>query len=279
MGRLRLLFFLALCTLLMGVVSCTGAGDVSSKSTATLETAPTPSSSAGPVATLAEAVTKGTLTAPAAPEQPTTTHDNPERGAELFTSLPCSGCHGATAQGQFGPTLAGADLSFEAVRQQVREPRDKMPAFDAGTVTDEDLRHIYAWLVSLPQPTETPVATLPPAQATIEARNRLFPEMDAASLAARMADLDEVSLRVQGEIVTVVEEGRFARVRLKAGEDMDIIHIVGIYDTALARQSFPATVGDRVVLYGVGAEPADVEDAAGSLQRLPKMQILYVDVQ
>lgn len=201
---------------------------------------------------------------------------DPEVGAVLFLSLPCSGCHGATAGGQFGPTLAGTGLTFEEVRRQVRMPRDKMPRFDESVVSDEGLRHIYAWLRSLARPTAVPTAR-GPAEATAQARDRRFPEMDAATLTARMEHLDEVALRVNGHIVAVEEEERYTQVRLRVGEGESATEVVAIYDTFLARQPFPADEGDQVTVYAVGAVPIEVQDtASGTTERLPHMQILHV---
>ena len=203
-----------------------------------------------------------------------------ERGARLFTSLPCSGCHGAMAQGQFGPPLAGTDLSYEEVRRQVRSPRDQMPAFSPERVSDRDLRDIYAWLRGLAPPTPTPDVTLPPAEATLQALNNFYTEMTASDLMARMDALDEVALRVSGTVVTVHAEGRYTRVRLRVEEAGESIDVVGLFDTSLQQRPFPAAPGDEVTLYGVGARPAEVTKEDGSVeaapQLAPQLQILHV---
>ena len=196
---------------------------------------------------------------------------DPERGAELFISLPCAGCHGATAQGQFGPALAGTSLTFDEVRRQVRNPRDKMVPFSTGQVSDEDLQDIYTWLVSLPRPQPTESGFVPAATATIQARNRLFPEMDATMIVARMEHLDEVALRIQGEIISVQEGGRYSEVQVQMDDGVTKVTVIGIYDTAIARQPFPAGPGSSVILYGVGTDAVDTEDG-----RIPRLQIIYV---
>lgn len=195
----------------------------------------------------------------------------PERGAELFISLPCAGCHGATAQGQFGPTLAGTTLTFREVRQQVRNPRDKMPSFSDEQVSDDELRDIYAWLTSLPKPEPTDSAPVAPATATIQARNRLFPELSATMIVSRMAVLDEVAMRIEGEILSVREGDRYSEVQLQMDDGETTVTVFGIYDTAIARQPFPADPGSKVTLYGVGADP--IEGAEG---QQPQLQIIYV---
>lgn len=71
------------------------------------------------------------------------------RGGELYASLECSRCHGANAEGDLGPRLAGTDLSFDAVLAQARQPIGIMPAFPEGRLSEDDLRDIYAWVTSL----------------------------------------------------------------------------------------------------------------------------------
>lgn len=73
-----------------------------------------------------------------------------DRGLQLFDRLECSSCHGADAEGDFGPRLAGTELSFDAVLEQARQPLGLMPAFPEGRLSEEELREIYAWLASLP---------------------------------------------------------------------------------------------------------------------------------
>jgi mono/diheme cytochrome c family protein len=84
-------------------------------------------------------------------------------GQQLWPQSPCAGCHGATAEGDIGPKLAGTDLSLEEVLQRVRQGAGAMPAFTAERVSDEEVGHIYAWLRSLAPPTpEPPTATPAP---------------------------------------------------------------------------------------------------------------------
>lgn len=203
---------------------------------------------------------------------------DPDRGAELFLSLPCAGCHGATALGQFGPPLAGTTLTFEEVRQQVREPRDRMVPFSPETVSDVALRDIYAWLQSLPRPAQTDSAPAAGPTATALARNRLFPEMDATTLLARTDQLDEVALRIMGKVESVVDDGRYTQIRIQMDDGRTAVVVVAIYDTARARGPFPAAVGDQLTLYGVGADPVEGSDVDGEGSgRLPRMQVIYVE--
>lgn len=180
------------------------------------------------------------------------------------------------AQGQFGPALAGTELSYEAVRRQVRSPRDQMPPFAPERVSDQALRDMYAWLTTLAPPTPTPPVTLPPAEATAQALNSFYAEMKAADLIARMDALDEVALRVSGTVVSVSEEGRYTRIRLRVEDEGTTVNVVGLFDTGLQRRPFPAGPGDEVILYGVGAKPAEVVTDGDSVEEVPQLQILHV---
>jgi mono/diheme cytochrome c family protein len=58
----------------------------------------------------------------------------------------CVACHGALGEGGFGPRIAGTSLSFDAVLQQIRQPRDVMVAFTAEELSDAGARDIYTYL-------------------------------------------------------------------------------------------------------------------------------------
>jgi mono/diheme cytochrome c family protein len=94
------------------------------------------------------------------PEEP-----DAEVGAQIWTGKPCVGCHGAEAEGDVGPKLAGTPLEFDEVLLRVRVGKAPMPAFSEAQVSDLELQHIYAWLKSLapPTPTPEPSDTPPPA--------------------------------------------------------------------------------------------------------------------
>jgi hypothetical protein len=110
---------------------------------------PLPTDTALPTATF----TPEPTATPALPSEP-----DAAIGAQLWPQLPCSGCHGAQAQGDFGPRLAGTGLSLDQVRATVRLGKGRMPAFDEETVSDAALGHVYAWLRSMAQPTPTPIS-------------------------------------------------------------------------------------------------------------------------
>jgi mono/diheme cytochrome c family protein len=100
----------------------------------------------------------------ATPELPA--EPDPVVGQQLWAQKPCSGCHGAQAEGGIGPRLAGTALSFDEVLLQVRTGAAPMPAFAEEEISDLEVKHIFAWLESLAPPTPTPAPTqaaLPPS--------------------------------------------------------------------------------------------------------------------
>ncbi|PZC41941.1 MAG: cytochrome c551 [Chloroflexi bacterium] len=84
-----------------------------------------------------------------------------ERGQGIFFTNGCNACHGNTAEGTLGPTLAQTRLDLAAVVSQVRQPRGVMPAFATAFIADEQLADVLAWLQSLPLP-----ARIVPGQGT-----------------------------------------------------------------------------------------------------------------
>ena len=91
---------------------------------------------------------------------------DPAVGEQLWAQKPCSGCHGAQAQGNIGPRLAGTVLEFDEVLLRVRAGKAAMPAFTEQEISDPELEHIYAWLKSLAPPTPEPTDTPQPDVAT-----------------------------------------------------------------------------------------------------------------
>jgi mono/diheme cytochrome c family protein len=71
-------------------------------------------------------------------------------GAQAWAAAPCAGCHGAKAEGNAGPKLAGTSLSFDRVKNTVRNGKGAaMPKFSADQISDQALVDIYAWLKSM----------------------------------------------------------------------------------------------------------------------------------
>jgi len=103
------------------------------------------------------------------PPEPTATpssalpaEPDPKVGAQLWQQKPCIGCHGAQAEGNIGPRLAGTNLEFDEVLLRVRTGKAPMPAFSEQEVSDLELQHIYAWFKSLTPPTPVPEPTNTP---------------------------------------------------------------------------------------------------------------------
>ena len=74
---------------------------------------------------------------------------NPIRGKALFSDRGCSACHGAQAQGNIGPKLAGTTLTFAAVIQQLRSPRGVMQRYLPADQSDADECDVYTYVRSL----------------------------------------------------------------------------------------------------------------------------------
>ncbi len=64
----------------------------------------------------------------------------------------CYQCHGYAGQGGAGARLARTPYSFEAFAALVRRPANEMPAYAPQVLDDRDLRSVYDYLRSLPEP-------------------------------------------------------------------------------------------------------------------------------
>ncbi|MBN1583595.1 MAG: c-type cytochrome [Anaerolineae bacterium] len=124
---------------------------------------PTAADATKPAETPTAAPTSTPTTVPTSTPVPTETPSlpaapDPATGQQVWQQKPCQNCHGASAQGDIGPKLAGTGLGFDQVLLRVRTGASSMPAFTEDQITDLELQHIYAWLRSLAPPTPTPVA-------------------------------------------------------------------------------------------------------------------------
>jgi hydroxylamine dehydrogenase len=79
----------------------------------------------------------------------------------LYIQKGCLGCHGASARGGVGPTLARTALPLAAFLAQLREPRGIMPAFPAEAVSDAEAERILGYLQGLSAATPRLRADLP----------------------------------------------------------------------------------------------------------------------
>ena len=86
----------------------------------------------------------------------TTTAALPERppipDPDLYESAGCATCHGPTAAGDFGPTLAGTGLSFGSFLAQLRSPKGMMPPVAPSLVSDEQARSLFDYVAGLEEP-------------------------------------------------------------------------------------------------------------------------------
>ncbi len=79
---------------------------------------------------------------------PTDLSPQASAGFETFSTVGCSACHGPVGEGGVGPALAGH--TEDQLFRQVRVPKgDIMPPFSVEVLSDDDIRDIYAWIVTL----------------------------------------------------------------------------------------------------------------------------------
>ena len=77
---------------------------------------------------------------------------DPDAGKKVWDAKQCKNCHGANAEGKYGPPLAGLArnaTTLEAVTKQVRTPFKFMPAWSTDQISDADLANVVDWLKTL----------------------------------------------------------------------------------------------------------------------------------
>jgi mono/diheme cytochrome c family protein len=84
--------------------------------------------------------------AAAAPAQP------PNDGQALFVANGCYQCHGYVGQGGAAPRIAPTVYPYEAFDRLVRRPPNEMPAYAVEVLGADELRAIYGYLRSIPEP-------------------------------------------------------------------------------------------------------------------------------
>jgi len=75
-----------------------------------------------------------------------------ERGYQAYMKYQCYTCHGTVGQGAdrgTGPKLAPNPVSYATFAQQMRAPRQDMPAYRKPFVSDQELADMYAYLLSI----------------------------------------------------------------------------------------------------------------------------------
>jgi mono/diheme cytochrome c family protein len=171
----------ALVLAVLVLTACGGAATPVLQATSAPATAEMPSATPAPPspAPPASPTSAPTATQPAAPtDAPTAAATNtptgvalsPEVGHQIWESKPCSTCHGANAEGNIGPSLAGTGLTFDAVLLRVRTGKAPMPAFTTDQISDLEVQQIYTWLRSLPPPAPAATETTPPTASAEAAR-------------------------------------------------------------------------------------------------------------
>ncbi len=71
------------------------------------------------------------------------------QGEALYRETGCVLCHGLKAKGGIGPSLAGTEYEFITFLISVRTPSELMPPYLEDQVTDQEIRDILAYLLSL----------------------------------------------------------------------------------------------------------------------------------
>ncbi len=89
------------------------------------------------------------VSAPASAQEPAA---DVSEGRALFETYQCWQCHGYEGQGgAAGVRIAPTVYPFEAFAQLVRHT-NLMPAYSPNVLSDENLRRIYEYVRSIPEP-------------------------------------------------------------------------------------------------------------------------------
>jgi mono/diheme cytochrome c family protein len=79
-------------------------------------------------------------------------------GKRLYLANYCYTCHGRVGQGGAyngpSPALAKTAMPYEGLVGQTRNPSNDMPGYSAQVLPDQALADIYAYLQSLPGPSD-----------------------------------------------------------------------------------------------------------------------------
>ena len=82
-------------------------------------------------------------------------------GRELYLSYQCWQCHGYEGQGGGAARIASTAYRFNAFARFVRHP-NLMPAYPPNLLSDDKLRLIYEYVLSIPEP--PPLEDIPALQ-------------------------------------------------------------------------------------------------------------------
>jgi ubiquinol-cytochrome c reductase cytochrome c subunit len=81
-------------------------------------------------------------------------------GYREYVELGCWQCHGFQGHGGRAAKLVEPLMPYEGFANQVRRPRNIMPAYSPNVLSDETLRKIYSYLQNVPEspdPSEIPL--------------------------------------------------------------------------------------------------------------------------
>jgi mono/diheme cytochrome c family protein len=83
---------------------------------------------------------------------------NADNGKRIYMADGCYFCHGRDGQGGAfngpAPILANTALPFDAFKTQLRTPSADMPPYAEEVLADAGLADVYAFLHTLPGPTD-----------------------------------------------------------------------------------------------------------------------------
>jgi mono/diheme cytochrome c family protein len=81
-------------------------------------------------------------------------------GYRDYVEMGCWQCHGFQGQGGNSPQLASPLIPYVGFANQVRRPRNIMPAYSPNVLSEQKLRSIYSYLQNVPpspHPSEIPL--------------------------------------------------------------------------------------------------------------------------
>ena len=72
-------------------------------------------------------------------------------GYRDYVEMGCYQCHGFQGQGASSPPLVALLMPYQGFANQVRRPRNVMPAYSPNVLSEEKLRSIYSYLEKVPK--------------------------------------------------------------------------------------------------------------------------------
>ena len=75
-------------------------------------------------------------------------------GYREYVEMGCYQCHGFQGQGALNPSLVRPLLPYQVFAEQVRRPKNVMPAYSMNVLSEARLRSIYNYLENVPESPE-----------------------------------------------------------------------------------------------------------------------------